>query len=84
MSEFARKNGLDFSSGTRQLIDYGLWVDNHKENIQDPEKTSGIITEWAAKMNENEILEWPKELPDDQISAAMMSLQMEKERRHKL
>ena len=84
MSEFAKKNDLDFSSGTRQLIDYGLWVDNHKKDIQDPEKTCGVISEWTAKMTENEIVEWPKELPDEQISAAMMSLQMEIERRNKL
>lgn len=81
ISEFVEKNGLDFSSGARELIDHGLWLDSHKQDIQDPEKVGGIIKEWTAKMNENEILQWPLQLSDDQIKAAHMSLEMEKERR---
>ena len=83
ISEFAKNNGLDFSRGSRKLMDYGLWLENKKEDIQDPEKSSGIIAEWNAKMNENEILDWPKTLSENQISAATMSLEMEKERRFK-
>ena len=83
ISEFAKKNDLELSSGSRKLIDHGLWLENHKEDIQDPEKSSGIIAEWAAKMNEKEILEWPKTLSENQISATIMSLEMEKERRFK-
>jgi len=84
INEFVENSSIiDFSSGVRALIESGLWLDEHKEDVCDPDKASTIITEWTSKMNENEILEWPKSLPNEQIKAAIMSLEMEKERRSK-
>jgi len=74
----------DFSEATRKLIEAGLWVNDHKDDIQDPEKANKIIQEWNAKMNEKEILDIPKQFTDDQIRALEMAFELEKERRCKL
>jgi len=84
ISEFVEDGSCkDFSEATRKLIETGLWLHDHKDDIQDPEKANKIIDEWNAKMNEKDILEWPKSLPDEKIKAAIMSLEMERERRNK-
>ena len=85
INEFVENSSMiDFSSGVRALIESGLWLDDHKEDICDPDKASKIITEWTSKINENEILDWPKQLSDDQIRAIEMAFDLEKERRCKL
>ena len=84
INEFVENSSMiDFSSGVRALIESGLWLDDHKEDICDPDKASKIITEWTSKINENEILDWPKQLSDDQIRAIEMAFDLEKERRCK-
>ncbi len=83
INEFAEQENADFSNSTRRLIKNGLWLEEHKGDIHDPEKANTVISEWTTKMNENEILDWPKTLSENQISAATMSLEMEKERRFK-
>ena len=84
INEFA-ENGLakDLSSAVRNLVESGLWLHEHKDDIRDTEKTNKIIDEWNAKMNEKEILDWPKQLSDDQIRAIEMAFDLEKERRCK-
>jgi len=80
------ENGLakDLSSAVRNLVESGLWLHEHKDDILDTEKTNKIIDEWNAKMNEKEILDLPKQFSDDQIRALEMAFDLEKERRCKL
>ena len=77
-----RHNCRDFSEALRALIKNGLWIEEHKNEITDPEKASKLISEWTAKMNEKDILDWPKELTDNQIQAAKGALQMEEDNRN--
>ena len=74
----------DLSSAVRNLVESGLWLHEHEDDIRDTEKTNKIIDEWKAKMNEKEILDLPKQFSDDQIKALEMAFALEKERRYKL
>ncbi len=84
ISEFVENGSCkDFSEATRKLIGAGLWLHDHKDDIQDPEKVNKIIHEWNVKMNEKDIFDWVHQLPESQMIATFAALEMEKESRNK-
>jgi len=70
-----------FSDAARSLIEAGLWLHTHKNDIQDPKKSQKLVEEWNAKMNEKEIFDWTKQLTDSQKDAIRGALELEKEDR---
>ena len=71
----------DFSHAIRVLAEGGMQLMKIKDTINDPEKISKLTNEWSSKMNENEILDWVKNLNDSQLQAVDMLVDMEKEKR---
>jgi len=70
----------NFSDALRSLIEGGLWLDSHKKELQDPKRIQQLIEEWNSKMNEKEIFDWVKQLPDGTKEAVGMALELEKTR----
>ena len=77
------KTCKDFSHALRQLVEGGLWLQEHKDDIHDPKLVQKFVSEWNASMNEKKIFDWTKQLSDSQINAVGMALGLEKERRVK-
>ena len=73
----------DFSEAVRGLVEGGMRLISIKDQIKDPEKVKELVQEWDAKMNENEILEWAKNLSDSQLKAVDLLVDLEKETRYK-
>ena len=73
----------DFSEAIRRLVEGGMRLISIKDQIKDPEKVKELVQEWDAKMNENEILEWAKNLSDSKLKAVDMLIDLEKETRYK-
>jgi len=71
----------DFSHAIRVLAEGGMQLMKIKDTINDPEKISQITNEWSSKINEDEILDWAKNLSDSQLQAVDMLIGMEKEKR---
>ena len=70
----------NFSDALRSLIEGGLWLDAHKKELQDPKRIQQLIEEWNSKMNEKEIFDWVKQLPDSTKEGVGMALELEKTR----
>lgn len=73
----------DFSHALRSLLEGGLWLQEHKDDIHDPELVQNFIKEWNSNMNEKKIFDWTKQLSDDQIRSVRMALDLEREGRYK-
>lgn len=72
----------DLSHATRSLIEAGLWLNENKNDLRDPEKTKKIIEEYNSKLNEKDVFDWVGQLPDNQIQALQIAFQLEREKRY--
>ena len=88
---WARVNALvedktckDFSHALRELLEGGLWLQEHKDDVHDPKLVEKFVSEWNQNMNETKIFDWTQQLSDSQMKAIEMALELEKERRYKL
>ena len=73
----------DFSHALRELVEGGLWLQEHKDDVHEPKLIEKFVSEWNANMNETKIFDWTKRLSDSQIKAVGMALDLEKESRLK-
>ena len=71
----------DFSHGIRELAEGGYWLLKNKDKLQDKEIVKQFLDDWNSKMNEKNIFDWVKQLPDSQVEAVRAALEMERERR---
>ena len=71
----------DFSHGIRELAEGGYWLLKNKDKLQDKEIVKQFLDDWNSKMNEKNIFDWVKQLPDSQVEAVRVALEMERERR---
>lgn len=83
IKDFAEnENSPDFSHAVRALIEAGLWLDEHKIDLQDPIKYQKIIDEYNTKSNEENLFSWIGQLSNSQIDGMRMALELEKEKRY--
>ena len=73
----------DFSHAARSLIETGLWLIEHKNDLTDPEKSQKLVEEYNSKLNEKDLFDWVGQLPDNQIESLMIAFELEKEKRIK-
>ncbi len=73
----------DFSHAARSLIEAGLWLNEHKNDLTDPEKSQKLIEEYNSKLNENTLFDWVGQLTDNQIQGMQIAFELEKEKRFK-
>jgi len=73
----------DFSHAVRSLIEGGLWLIEHKNDLKDPEKSQKVVEEYNSKMDEKNLFTWTAQLTDIQIDGMKMALELEKENRIK-
>lgn len=73
----------DFSHAVRTLIDGGLWLLEHKNDLMDHEKTKKVVEEHNSKSNEKNLFAWVEQLTDIQIQGMNSALELEKEKRIK-
>ena len=73
----------DFSHSTRSLIEAGLWLLEHKNDLTDPEKSQKLIEEYNSKIKEDTLFDWTAQLTDMQIEGMQDALEIEKEKRFK-
>jgi len=71
----------DFSHAARSLIETGLWLIEHKNDLEDPEKSQKLIEEYNSKLKEEALFDWVGQLPDNQIEALKIAFDLEKEKR---
>lgn len=71
----------DFSHSARMLIEAGLWLNEHKNDLIDPEKSQKLIEEYNSKMNEKDVFDWVRQLSDMQIEGMQIAFKLEKEKR---
>jgi len=78
-------NGLakDLSSAVRTLIEGGFRLMEIKNQIDDPKRVLELANQWNAKMNENDIFEWAKNLSDYKMKAVQGAIKFENEQRNK-
>ena len=78
-------NGLakDLSSAVRTLIEGGFRLMEIKNQIDDPKRVLELANQWNAKMNENDIFEWAKNLSDYKMKAVQGAIEFENEQRNK-
>ena len=79
-------NGKDcpnFSHAARSLIQAGLWLNEHKNDLTNPETSQKFIEEYNSKTNENNLFAWTGQLTDIQIQGMQSALELEKEKRIK-
>lgn len=75
------RNYPDFSHAARSLIEAGLWLIEHKTDLEDPEKSQKLIEEYNSKLNEKELFDWVGQLTDLQIQGLQIAFDLEKEKR---
>jgi len=73
----------DLSSAVRTLIEGGFKLIEIKNEIDDPDRAQELAKQWDSKMNENDILEWTKNLSDQQMKAVQGAIEFENEQRYK-
>jgi len=54
-----------------------------KNQIDDPKRVLELANQWNAKMNENDIFEWAKNLSDYKMKAVQGAIKFENEQRNK-
>ena|SRR3989338_2285021 len=77
------RNCPDFSHVARSLIEAGLWLNEHKNDLTDPEKSQKFIEEYNSKLNEKDLFDWVSRLSDNQIQGMEIAFDLEKEKRFK-
>ena len=71
----------DFSHAARSLIDAGLWLHEHKNELTDTKKSQQIIEEYNSKLNNDTVFDWLATLSDTKIQGFLMAIELEKEKR---
>jgi len=80
--EYGRsENCKDFSDTVRILIDSGLWLENHKKQLQDPQKNQEVIDELNQKMQDGTITDWLSTQTKLQLEGLDAAIQLEKEKK---
>jgi len=74
----------DLSSAVRTLIEGGFKLLEIKNKIDDPDRVRELVEQWDSKMNESDIFEWAKNLPDHEMKAVQGAIEFENEQRNKL
>lgn len=72
----------DFSHATRSLIEAGLWLNQNKNDLIDPEKSHKLIDEYNSKLDEKSLFDWVGQLSNNQIDGLMIAFDLEKEKRY--
>ena len=75
------RNCPDFSHAARSLIEAGIWMIEHKNDLSDPEKSQKLIEEYNSKLNEKDVFDWVGQLTDLQIQGLQIAFDLEKEKR---
>jgi len=73
----------DLSSAVRTLIEGGFKLIEIKNEIDDPDRARELAEQWDSKMNENDIFEWAKNLPEHKMRAVRGAIEFENEQRYK-
>ena len=76
------RNCPDFSHAARALIEAGIWLNEHKTDLTDPEKSQKLIEKYNSKLNEKDVFDWVGQLSDLQIEGLQIAFELEKEKRH--
>ena len=75
------ENFPDFSHAARSLMYAGLWLNENKKNLTDPDKSQKLMDDYNSKANEKDVFDWVKQLPDSKIQGIEIAFELEKERR---
>ena len=71
----------DLSHAVRSLIEAGLWLLEHKNELTDPEKSQKLIEEYNSNVEEQNLFSWIGQLSDIQIQGMQSALELEREKR---
>ena len=74
------QNCKDFTDAVRRLIDSGLWIENHKKQLQDPQKNQELIDEYNQRMKDESAIDWLDGLTKLQLEGLESAIQLTKEK----
>ena len=75
------ENCKDFTDALRKLVDSGLWLEEHKKQLQDPEKNRELIDEYNKRMEDETIFDWLGTQSKFQLEGLDAAIKLEKEKR---
>jgi len=75
------ENCNDFSDAVRKLIDEGLWLENHKKQLQDPQQNQKVIDEYNQKLKDESALDWLDTMTKLQIEGLESAINLVKEKK---
>jgi len=75
------ENCKDFTDAVRKLIDSGLWLENHKKQLQDPQKNQEVIDEYNQKLKDESTIDWLDTMTKIQLEGLESAIQLIKEKK---